>query len=263
MNRQLTRCLPWVFLVIGMNRRGLSVYVADTKALQDEELFRAGYRMVPSERREKADRFIFRKDKTLSIAAGLLLKKGLRDRGISEYSVSYGPNGKPFLMDFVCGIGNEKLQKPVHFNLSHSEEKVMCVISDAEVGCDVEKITDIDLEIAKRFFFTTEYETIVAGETPNQQRELFYRLWTLKESFMKATGLGMALPLDSFRVDLLKDLQKGENTQTAVLCHHVNGRQYHLKEYDMKDGYRYAVCISLDSSLFPLEMEVVELSQIK
>ena len=48
----------------------------------------------------------------------------------------------------------------------------------------------------------SEYETILSGENEREQTERFYRYWVLKESFMKATREGMALPLDSFCIKL-------------------------------------------------------------
>lgn len=202
---------------------GIRVYVADTKELNDDLFFGKLYKTVSRQRREKIDRMVFRKDKMLSLAAGLLLKKGLEDQGIdaADLQVRYGKNNKPYI-------------EGIHFNLSHSEEKVMCAISDREVGCDVEKVTDIDMEIAKRFFYTTEY-ALIAGKRNHRERcETFFRLWTLKESFMKATGLGMELALDAFRIDV-------EGDRISV-WQRVDEKTYYFREYEMKDGYQYAVC---------------------
>lgn len=255
-------CIHLVFSVTRMNKNGIAVYTADTKALLDDTAFQTAYRMVSPERRRKTDSFIFRKDKMLSLAAGLLLQQGLRRCGIVGHSISCGIGGKPYLADPVGEAGRMKSLQPLYFNLSHSEEKVMCVISDAEVGCDVEKIAEIDLAVARRYFFTTEYETIAEGETPEQRRELFYRLWTLKESFMKATGLGMTLPLDAFRVELERPLQADVEHRSAVLFHSVNEKRYRFREYDLGDGYKYAICGTEDGGSFPSDMEYVELSQL-
>lgn len=290
------RCIRWGSSMTKMNKAdaakganrangaNMVVYVTDTRALLDDAVFQAAYHAVSLKRREKTDRFVFRKDKMLSLAAGLLLQKGLRDRGIVEYSIACGANGKPYLEGCCYGAdgdpspasrefaGMEKARPPVFFNLSHAEEKVMCVISDLEVGCDVERVTDIDLEIAKRFFFTTEYETIAGGKTPEQQRELFYRFWTMKESFMKVTGLGMSLPLDAFRVELSregmsrKELSGNGEEQlgeaSAAVFHMVNDQAYRLKEYDPGNGYRYAVCSPAGGAPFPSAMISVGIQQI-
>lgn len=69
--------------------------------------------------------------------------------------------------------------------------------SDCEVGCDIEKNADAPLEVADRFFYSKEAEYI---KTEDDKNRAFFTLWTLKESYMKMTGRGMSLPLDSFEV---------------------------------------------------------------
>ena len=71
------------------------------------------------------------------------------------------------------------------------------VSSDREVGCDIEKIVDAPLGVSDRFFHLKEAEYIRSAEDKNRA---FFTLWTLKESYMKMTGRGMSLPLDSFEV---------------------------------------------------------------
>lgn len=199
------------------------VYIARTEELNDDILFGRLYNAASRMRREKTDKLIFRKDKMLSLAAEALLKKALSDRGISDFALKYGKNGKPYIKD-----------KDIFFNLSHSENTIMCAVSDMEIGCDTEKITDIDLEIAKRFFCGTEYEMIAKERTDEGKRDMFFRLWTLKESFVKATGLGMALPMNSFCIDINKD--------KILVLQNVSQEKYYFKEYDINDGYKYAVC---------------------
>ena len=199
------------------------IYIARTDELKDDILFGRLYNAVSRDRREKTDKLIFRKDKMLSLAADALLKNALSDREIEDFTLEYGKNGKPYIRD-----------KNIYFNLSHSENTVMCAVSDMEIGCDVEKVTDIDIEIAKRFFHSAEYEMLAREQTGEGKRDIFFRLWTIKESFVKATGLGMVLPMNSFRIDINKD-------KVSVL-QNVNSERYYFKEYDFNDGYKYAVC---------------------
>lgn len=215
------------------------IYIARTEELKNKELFGRLYSTVSPGRREKIDRMVFNKDKRLSLAAGLLLVKALGDMGTEDYSVVYGKNGKPYLKD-----------KDIYFNLSHSEEAVMCAVSPCEIGCDTEKVTEIDLEIAKRFFYNKEYEMIISGRTDAEQQDMFFRLWTLKESFMKATGLGMELPLDSFGIEITAD--------GISVRQNIGKEKYYFKEYNLSDGYKYAVCSLLPH--FENEAELVTFS---
>ena len=71
------------------------------------------------------------------------------------------------------------------------------MLSDCEVGCDIEKIVPAPLEIAERYFSLTESEYI---KTKCDKNRAFFTLWTLKESYMKMTGQGMNLSLDAFEI---------------------------------------------------------------
>lgn len=203
---------------------GTKIYIASAKELENEEQFIRLYQTVSKERQQKIDRLRFSKDKRLSLAAELLLKKALKEIGINEHRIEYGENGKPYLKDI----------SEVYFNLSHSEERVMCVISEKEVGCDVEKIRDTDFRIAGHFLTDEEQAFLEQANNLEEKKELFFRLWTLKESFLKATGMGMKLSMKDFMFQFVDN--------QVYVCQTVNGEQYFFEEYDFQDGYRYAVC---------------------
>lgn len=212
-------------MVKKMNESKIFVYAADAAKLYDEAAFRTAYAGVSAYRQEKTDRFLFRKDKVLSLAAELLLQYALKEQGILSYCVGEEKSGKPYLRECVWEEGRLLARREPQFNLSHSEKRVMCAIADQEVGCDVEKITAMEPEVARQIFTSCEYEKIAACRAGKQQDEMFFRIWTLKESYMKATGLGSALSPDSFSV--------------YPSC---SDRGYYFKEYDLSDGYCYAVC---------------------
>ena len=205
----------------------ISTYVANVEELNNSALFERLYASVPEHRRQRVDRMRFDKDKRLSLGVWGLLQKGLKDWGIcdKELTLSYGENGKPFLKDYPA----------VFFNLSHSGERVMCAIADCEVGCDVERIRDTDFKIAKRFFHEEEYGQILRQSSVQKKQEMFYRYWTLKESFLKVTGQGMSFPLDSFCIDIREN-------GISVKQHNGIDGDYFFREYDLKDGYCYACC---------------------
>ena len=67
------------------------------------------------------------------------------------------------------------------------------------LGVDVERSgRRTDPELARRFFSRPEYEFLTAHADPEVRRELFLRIWTLKESFIKAIGTGLQTPLADF-----------------------------------------------------------------
>ena len=217
-------------------------YYSDIYSLEEPSVYSALYRQMPAYRREKADRFLFPKDRRLCIGVWTLLRKAMEDLGEDpdKISVGEGKNGKPFLEGSW-----------MRFNLSHSEERVACSVSDSEVGCDVETIRYAGLDMAERFFHGSEYDAIAALQGTEEMPRMFCRYWTLKESFMKATGMGMSLPLDSFRIDLGDPIRVEQ---------HVDGREYHFKEYDPGDGYRCAVCST--NPEFEPSLRFVDLSDL-
>ncbi|MGN0156102.1 MAG: 4'-phosphopantetheinyl transferase family protein [Lachnospiraceae bacterium] len=205
----------------------IKVLIADTENLKDEKLFNCLYQTIPLWRREKIDRMRFQNDKCLSLGAWILLREGLREQGIreNEIEIAYADGGKPYL----------KNRPELFFNLSHSHERVMCILSDREAGCDVEKKKTVNPNVAKRFFHPAEYECMMGQKTLQEREEMFYRLWTLKESFVKMTGEGIGRPFDEFCMVI------GENEIVLEQDGKQQGK-YFFKEYNLSDGYCYACC---------------------
>lgn len=89
---------------------------------------------------------------------------------------------------------------PLRFNLSHSGRLVVCAVTrGAEVGVDVERHRELPkaVELARRFFAPPE--AAVVERTPADRRSRrFLRFWTFKESYVKARGVGLLVPLEGF-----------------------------------------------------------------
>ncbi len=207
----------------------IKIYQLDVTQFEDQQSFQKHYAMLSKERRAKIDAYRIDSAKRLSLGAGVLLDKGLREYGLRERDVRVGKgeNGKPYLEDYP----------DIYFNLSHSGNMVLATFADTEVGCDVEEIDKMLEKLAKRFFCPSEYEYLLQQKEEKQCEE-FYRLWTLKESFMKVTGLGMKLPLDSFCFQL------GDK---VTVQQQVDTRQYEFQELDLADKtgkkYKAAICV--------------------
>lgn len=117
-----------------------------------------------------------------------------------EWVFGANAHGKPY----VChprGIAPR-------FNLSHSGRMVLCAVTcDAEVGVDVEQARELPkaVELARRFFAPTEAAAV--RNAPLEQRSrVFLRFWTFKESYVKARGVGLLVPLDGFFFRLQDDI---------------------------------------------------------
>ena len=217
------------------------LYVTNTRILQAESLFNQWYSTLSTYRRGKVNQMRRPQDKCLSLGAGVLLHRALSDAGLvpESLSVSFTPFGKPIFNG----------HPDFHFSLSHSEEIAICAISDAPIGCDVEKMAPFDLRIAQRFFASEECRLLM--ETPREtQPALFCRLWVLKESYLKATGLGLSLPLNAFAV------QPGE---PSILVSPQDAGNYAFAEPHIAEGYGCACCVMGEATLE--HMEYVDLAQ--
>ncbi len=175
-------------------------------------------------RQKKAETCRLPQDQALSLGAGFLLDLGLREYGLRERDVAFGTtgNGKPVLLEYP----------QIHFNLSHSGTMAMAVFSDREVGCDVEREREARMPLAKRFFCPQEYAALAALPEGTERNQLFYRYWTLKESFLKVTGEGMRMPLNGFLIHMEEPVwTESEGTR----------QPYVFQEFSIP-GYRAAIC---------------------
>lgn len=203
------------------------VYTADISALEDPAVFERLLGTVPAYRREKAMRFRFQSGRMQSLGVGLLLRLACRDFGIegADENVVLGENGKPTFRDFP----------DVHFNLSHSKERVMCVVSPCEVGCDVERVKEGRSRLAERFFKESETRWIQSFPEGDAQDTAFCRLWTLKECYMKVTGRGMSLSPDKFTLAMAPE--------EISLDHEGPRPEYTFREVSHDGGYCAAFCL--------------------
>lgn len=143
--------------------------------------------MVNPDRRQQSLKYRFDDDKKRSLLAHVLLSHAIRESGF-DLALPAAPVTDEYGKPHLYGKEGE-----LHFSLSHSGDYAVCAIADSPVGVDIEQIKKNDLRIAERFFNPGELQYVNDAES-------FYRIWTLKEGYLKAVGLGMRLPLDSFMI---------------------------------------------------------------
>ena len=189
------------------------------------------YSLVSENRQEKIDFYRFEKDKKLSCGAYLLLKKLLSEKNITDPLFKTEKYGKAYISNY----------ENIYFNLSHSGKMVLCAISDMEVGADIEYIdSEIDLDIAKHYFYNSEYESIMKSENSADE---FFKYWVLKESYMKYTGLGMNLKLDSFEI-MIEDKIRLKNDNNDLKFNLFGIKDYKIgiaSHYCLSDLIEYDV----------------------
>lgn len=170
--------------------------------LSDEERARARRFRVAS----AAERFVVAHG-VLRTILGVYL-----ERAPERLSFTAGPEGKPCLAPDAApdaasgaasGAGAPGL--PLRFNLSHSADLALVAVAvggaPSDVGVDVEQLNARveALRLARRFFAPEERNALEAFEGDERVAE-FFRIWTLKEAYLKALGVGLRRALDSFAV---------------------------------------------------------------
>jgi 4'-phosphopantetheinyl transferase len=159
----------------------------------------ARYRAVLNdEERQKTDRFRFARDRQLCLLARVLARTTL-----SRYD-SVGPADWRFRSNRYGRPAIETPTSSLHFNLSHTNGLVVCLVCrDREVGVDVEPRNRSGewLDLATRFFSPGEAAALRRVEAHERPRR-FLEYWTLKEAYIKARGMGLAIPLGDFSFDL-------------------------------------------------------------
>lgn len=117
-----------------------------------------------------------------------LLKMCLEKDGIEfgeDAGMSYNEHGKPSLTEHGA----------VKFNLSHSKGICACALSGCECGVDCENVREYRLRAAARCFSPDERRAL--EKLDGAERDLmFFRLWTLKEAYVKALGIGISYPMN-------------------------------------------------------------------
>jgi len=152
---------------------------------------------LSTDERERAARFKFEPDRTHYIAGRGILRELLgayAGSPASKLEFDYGTREKPSL----------RTKPEIHFNLAHTRRMALYALArHREVGVDLEEIRPALAadEIASRHFSPRELAAWRAMPDSMRTEEFFY-YWTCKEAYVKATGLGLGMPLESFEVHL-------------------------------------------------------------
>lgn len=152
------------------------------------------WQWISEAERSRYYRYVFEKDRSTFLLG----------RGLLRYVVGHYSGQSPQQVVFSEGrYGRLFLDRTpeLSFNLSHSHEVVCIAISRSfRVGVDIEFSDPFraQLDIADQFFTMEECSTI-RSSAPDERHLAFFRLWTLKEAYIKCIGKGLSIPLNSFQ----------------------------------------------------------------
>ena len=182
-------------------------------------------------RRARASRYHRAADAIRCLASEALLGHVLRDEcqiDLTVRTLDVTAEGKPFLAD----------HPRVAFNLSHSGEWVACAIGAAPLGVDVEVARPMDDLPASQVMSAVELDRFLALDADSRVDD-FYRLWTLKESVLKALGTGLSLDPRLITIEEIDGHPR--ITRIPASC---GNRHWDVRALEMPRGVHAAVCVA-------------------
>lgn len=218
----------------------LNIYAVKIPSALSKKAFSDFVDYIPSHRQDKIRKYVRQEDAIRSLFGQLLLQDVIqKECHILKEDLIFSRNeyGKPYIYNLT----------DYHFNISHSGEYVVCVTHNQPVGIDIEYIKPISLEIAQQYFSKEEYNLIIS-QSKMSQISFFFDFWTLKESFIKAIGKGLYMPLNSFAFSITEEKE-------FILKINPYPERFFFKQYDIDPEYKLSVCAK--SLIFPQEVNVI------
>ena len=197
---------------------------------------------LSEDERERAQRFVFTRDRLRFCVAHSELRNSLAQcagADLSELRFGTLPGGKPI-------IEQPRDARRWHFNLSHSGRFALLAISDTTpVGVDIERkrVLGDEAAVAKRFFSAAEQQTYFQVSTP-LKKDTFFAIWTRKEAYIKAIGLGLAMPLQAFDVSTPGDWLAEPRIRSEKLeGNRVPDGHWQIRSLETPEGYAGALAV--------------------
>lgn len=186
-----------------------------------EEVFTHWLSCLPGKRQAEILARRIRADQERSLCGELLARTMLArilHCPLPAVPISREERGKPFLRD----------GQDLFFNISHSGEYAVCAVSEYPVGIDIERLRKYNPNVARRVCSGAELALLAQSKDPAR---LFYRLWTLKESFVKLTGTGIGVPLQDISFSFAPDGTVISNQDNVL-----------FQSFDLAEEYCLSVC---------------------
>jgi 4'-phosphopantetheinyl transferase len=196
------------------------------------------HKLLSPDESARAARYHFAADRQRYVASRAWLRTILASylaTDAQRLSFSYSKKEKP-------SLGHPYATSGIMFNVSHSADIALFAFTRRrEIGVDVEKIRhDFDLEGISRRFFSTGEQSQLSTLPEADKAAAFFRCWTRKEAYIKATGDGLSLPLSQFDVSLAPG---GKNALLATRPDESEAGRWLLHEVPAGPGYVAALCV--------------------
>jgi 4'-phosphopantetheinyl transferase len=181
------------------------IWYIETESIQNTALLSRFFEWLSPEERAQHRRFRFDRHKHTYLVSHALVRSALSlitQVEPAKFSFKTNAYGKPF-------IATPIQHQALHFNLSHTDGLAAVAISrQSEVGVDVESHNRqiLTQSLVKQFFAPEECQAVAQANEQERSTKML-EFWTLKESYIKAVGMGLSIPLDSFAFKLASATQ--------------------------------------------------------
>jgi 4'-phosphopantetheinyl transferase len=208
---------------------------------------------LDAQEQKTASRFLFERDRRQYLLAHTLVRRALAlEAGLAEAELVIwrSARGRPFLRP--AAAGGPRGGSQLDFNLSHAGGySLLGIVRRHRIGVDVERLEDRDeraITTIVRTFAAPEREWVArAADGPARDRRAL-RVWTLKEAYSKARGLGLGLPFDAFAFTL--DDERGVRAFTPPADD--TARPWRFVELEPVPGVLVAVAVPADEAQDPV-----------
>ena len=191
----------------------IEIYYLDTNTI-NQKTYEINLCKIPEKIQKEILRYKYLKDQKFKFFGKLMIKEYCFQKNIdfdwNNWQVT--KYGKPFIKNMP------------HFNISHSGNYVIVGFSESNIGIDIELMDNKNIDSFIPLFHPNEQKFI--NDSPDK-KNAFYEIWTRKEAFLKAKGIGIT-----------KGLRKGDLSKSKVL----ENKDWHIKTFDLLENYKISIC---------------------
>jgi len=183
--------------MVPLSKNEIHLSLCDYDEVKDEKIHNVCRALLSDQEKQQETRFYFEKDRRRYLLTRALVRTVLSHYEPvppKDWIFSVNAYGRPEVAN--TAVGNVRPS----FNISHTDSLIVLGVTKSRaLGLDVENVRarKVSLDIADQFFSPTEIAAL-AVVPPSRQQDRFFEYWTFKESYIKARGMGLSIPLDKF-----------------------------------------------------------------
>ena len=233
-------------MTIDLTSGDIHLWLAFYNSIEDEQLLRSYRGLMSDTETEREARFHFPDDRLRYLVTRALVRTVLSQCAPvspEDWAFSANKYGRPEIANAPAGVN-------ISFNISHTKGLIVLGVTHGRaLGVDVENVRSrkISPGIPERFFAAEEVKAL-STQPPEQQHDRFFEYWTFKESYVKARGMGLSIPLGKFAF-----LYPDERAVSIAIDPELNDQaeRWQFWQFQPAPEYLVAVCAERQGAQSP------------